>query len=88
MRRPILSNTRRKDIVYDPFLGSGTTLIAAEITDRVCYGLEIDRRYADVIITRWQALTGKKAVLEAGGATFEQAEEERKQTPETPSCPA
>jgi DNA modification methylase len=88
MRRPILSNTRLKDIVYDPFLGSGTTLIAAELTDRVCYGLEIDPCYVDVIVRRWQELTGKKAVLEADGRTFEQVAEERKQVEEVPPCPA
>jgi DNA modification methylase len=88
MRRPILNNTRLKDIVYDPFLGSGTTLIAAELTDRVCHGLEIDPHYVDVIITRWQDLTGKKAVLEADGRTFEQVAEERKQIVEVETCPA
>lgn len=82
MRRPILNNTRLGEIVYDPFLGSGTTLIAAELTDRVCFGLEIDPHYADVIVKRWQELTGKKAVLEADGRTFEQVAEERTQTQE------
>jgi DNA modification methylase len=82
MRRPILNNTRQRDIVYDPFLGSGTTLIAAELTDRVCYGLEIDPCYVDVIVMRWQELTGKKAVFEADGRTFEQVAEERKQMQE------
>ena len=88
MRRPILNNTRQNDIVYDPFLGSGTTLIAAELTGRVCYGLEIDPHYVDVIVTRWQDLTGKKAVLEADGRTFEQVAEERKQIVEVDTCPA
>jgi DNA modification methylase len=46
---------------YDPFLGSGTTLIAAEQLDRTCYGLEIEPRYCDVIVERWQNLTGQKA---------------------------
>lgn len=49
-------------LVYDPFLGSGTCIIAAEKTGRKCYGMEKDPAYADVIITRWQNLTGKKAV--------------------------
>jgi DNA modification methylase len=88
MRRPILNNTRLKDIVYDPFLGSGTTLIAADLTDRVCHGLEIDPHYVDVIVTRWQDLTGKKAVLDADGRTFEQVAEERKQIMEVETCPA
>ena len=57
MRRPILNNTKRGEIIYDPFLGSGTTLIAAELTDRICYGLEIDPRYVDLTVVRWQKLT-------------------------------
>lgn len=48
-------------IVYDPFLGSGTTLIAAEQLGRKCYGLEIDPAYCDVVVARWEKLTGKKA---------------------------
>lgn len=64
MRRPILNHTLKGDSVYDPFLGSGTTLIAAELTGRHCYGLEIDPGYCDVIVQRWEKLTGKKAVLE------------------------
>lgn len=50
--------------VYDPFLGSGTTLIAAEQLGRRCYGMEISPQYCDVIVTRWETLTGKTAVLE------------------------
>ena len=70
MRRPILNHLRRGELVYDPFLGSGTTLAAAELTERVCYGIELDPKYVDVIIQRWQQLTGKKATLEADGRTF------------------
>jgi DNA modification methylase len=87
MRKPILCNTRLGDIVYDPFLGSGTTLIAAHLTDRICYGLELDPGYVDMIVMRWQELTGKKAVLEADGRTFEQVAEERQPAPEVASCP-
>ncbi len=87
-RRPMLNSARPGEIVYDPFLGSGTTLIAAEVTDRMCYGLEINPIYVDMIVRRWQDLTGKKAVLEADGRTFEQVTEERKPTPEVPECPA
>ena len=47
--------------VLDPFLGSGTTLIAAEQLNRKCYGIEIEPRYCDVIVKRWENLTGKKA---------------------------
>jgi len=77
MRRPILNNTLRGEIVYDPFLGSGTALVAAELTERVCYGLEIDARYVDVIIRRWQQLTGRSAVLESDGRSFEAIGAER-----------
>lgn len=49
--------------VYDPFLGSGTTLIAAEKTGRKCYGMELDPRYCDVIVKRWEDFTGEKAEL-------------------------
>jgi hypothetical protein len=57
-------------LVYDPFLGSGTTLIAAEQTDRICCGLELDPGYCDVIVERWQNLTGRQATLEGHGVTF------------------
>ncbi len=52
-------------LVYDPFLGSGTTLIAAEQLNRKCYGMEISPQYCDVIVKRWETLTGKTATLEA-----------------------
>lgn len=52
------------DVVLDPFLGSGSTLVAAEQTGRTCYGLEIDPRYVDVIVQRWENLTGRKATLD------------------------
>ncbi len=56
--------------VADPFLGSGTTLIAAEQLGRTCYGIEIEPRYVDVVIRRWQQLTGEKATLESSGEVF------------------
>ena len=59
----ILLATTRKS-VFDPFLGSGTTLIAAEQLGRKCYGMEISPAYCDVIVKRWENLTGKKAVLD------------------------
>ncbi len=71
MRRPIINHTVTGDSVYDPFLGSGTTLIAAELTNRICYGLEISPAYCDVICTRWQNLTKREATLDGHGATFE-----------------
>jgi DNA modification methylase len=66
-----LNHTRPGELVYEPFLGSGTTLAAAEMTGRVCYGLELDPKYADVVVERWQGLTGRKAVLEGDGRTFD-----------------
>ena len=67
----ILDSSAPSDIVLDPFLGSGTTIIAAERAGRRCYGVEIDPLYVDTIIRRWQQLTGKAAVNARSGATFE-----------------
>jgi DNA modification methylase len=72
MRRPILNHTNRGELVYEPFLGSGTTLAAAEVTERVCCGMELDPKYVDVVVQRWQGLRGKPAMLEGEGRTFEQ----------------
>ena len=72
MRKPILNHLRRGELVYEPFLGSGTTLAAAEVTERVCCGIELDPKYVDVVVQRWQALTGKKATLDGDGRTFEE----------------
>jgi DNA modification methylase len=77
MRRPILNHLRRGELVYDPFLGSGTTLAAAELTERVCHGLELDPKYVDVIIMRWEKLSGKQATLDGSGATFEHVKQGR-----------
>ena len=77
MRRPILNHTRRGELVYEPFLGSGTTLAAAEVTERVCYGMELDPKYVDVVVKRWQELTGKTATLEGDGRTFDEIRSER-----------
>ena len=78
MRRPILNHLKRGELVYEPFLGSGTTLAAAELTERVCCGMEFDPKYVDVIVQRWQTLSGKKATLEADGRTFDEIAEERR----------
>jgi DNA modification methylase len=72
MRRPIVNNSRCGDAVYDPFLGSGTTLIAAEMTGRVCLGIELNPAYVDVIVQRWEAFTGRKAALESNNQQFDQ----------------
>jgi DNA modification methylase len=61
MARPIRNHGKAGDVVYDPFCGSGTTLIAAEQLDRTCVALEISPAYCDVIVERWQRVTGHKA---------------------------
>jgi DNA modification methylase len=78
MRRPILNHTKRGQFVYEPFLGSGTTLAAAEITGRICLGIELDAKYVDVAIQRWQNLTNKQAILDGDGRTFEAVAEEKR----------
>lgn len=67
----------RGDIVLDAFLGSGTTLMAAERTGRICYGLEIDPLYVDIIIRRWQRFSGQEAVHGAFGLNFSEIQAER-----------
>jgi DNA modification methylase len=77
MRRPILNHTLPGEALYDCFLGSGTTLVAAEQTGRICYGVELDPKYVDVICRRWQQYTGKQAVLDGDGRTFDEVARER-----------
>ena len=73
----ILDSTKRDDIVLDPFLGSGTTLLAAERTNRRCYGIELDPLYVDTAIERWQRMTGDKAHTRLG-ETYELIKSRRK----------
>jgi hypothetical protein len=73
----LLDCTRRGDIVIDAFLGSGTTLIAAEKVGRTCYGVELDPLYADLIVRRWQAWSGEEARLEADARTFAEVSADR-----------
>jgi len=70
----ILNNTKGQDIVLDTFGGSGSTLIASEKTGRNCYMMELDEKYVDVIIRRWQEFTGKEAVHAITCKTFAEAE--------------
>jgi DNA modification methylase len=72
MRRPIANNSRPGQAIYDPFLGSGTSLIAAEMTGRVCYGLELNPAYVDVVVRRWQLFTGRAARHQASGQSFDE----------------
>lgn len=73
MLRPIINNSSVGQAVYDPFLGRGTTLIACEKEGRVCYGIELNPVYVDVIVKRWQDYTAQKATLESTGEVFGKA---------------
>jgi DNA modification methylase len=78
VRRCLCNSVPRGGSVIDPFMGSGTTLIAAELTGRVAFGTEIDPKYADVVVERWQKLTGKEATLEGTLTTFARLKEVRR----------
>jgi len=80
MRRPIVNNSSPGQAVYDPFLGSGTTIIAAEMEGRVCLGLELEPGYVDVIVKRWQEFVGKDAILDGDGRTFNEVANGRQKT--------
>ena len=77
MRRPMLNNSSPGQAVYEPFMGSGTTLIAAETTGRVCLGIELNPAYVDVAVERWQQFTGQQAVLEGDGCSFAEIRDRR-----------
>lgn len=70
MKRPIENNSSPGQAVYEPFSGSGTTIIAAEMTGRHCYAIELNPAYVDVAVKRWQDFTGHDAMLEGDGRTF------------------
>lgn len=74
MKRPIENNSSPGQAVYEPFSGSGTTIIAAEMTGRCCHAIELSPQYVDVAVRRWQAFTGKDAVLDGDGRTFNELE--------------
>ena len=73
----LLDVANRGEIVLDPFLGSGSTLIAADRTGRVCRGVELDPLYVDVIVRRYEAATGNAAVLVETGETYHELEDRR-----------
>jgi DNA modification methylase len=77
-RRPILYHSAPGEIVFDGFLGSGTCVIAAELTGRRCRALEISPQFVDVAILRWQRVTGGEATLEGDGRTFAEVAAERR----------
>jgi DNA modification methylase len=70
MRRPIVNHSNPGQAIYEPFLGSGTTLIAAQSSNRVCLGVEIDPLFVDVVIRRWEAFTGEAATRLGDGQSF------------------
>nr|WP_244153654.1 site-specific DNA-methyltransferase [Sulfitobacter delicatus] len=78
MRRPMLNNSSPGQAVFEPFCGSGTTLIAAETTGRVCLAMELDPAYVDVAVQRWQAFTGQDAVLAGDAEAFAACARHRK----------
>ena len=77
MRRPIQNNSMPGDAVYEPFSGSGTTLIAAETIKRVCFAIELDPRYVDMAVRRWQSFTGKQAIRQRDRIPFDATAELR-----------
>jgi DNA modification methylase len=78
MRRPIENNSSPGQAIYEPFNGSGSTLIAAEMTGRSCLAIEIDPAYIDVAVLRWQVFTGQAATLEGNGRSFADVAAERR----------
>jgi DNA modification methylase len=77
MRKSIINHTQAGEYVYEPFGGSGTTLLACEQTGRLVLSCELDPKYVDVDVQRWQDFTGKEATLEGDGRTFAQVKAER-----------
>jgi len=79
VRRALENSTNAGDLVLDPFMGSGTTIIAAQDAGRRCYGFEVEARYCDVVVLRWQKATKLTAKLVGDGRTFDQVRAERAQ---------
>jgi DNA modification methylase len=77
MRRPIENNSSPGQAVYEPFCGSGTTIIAAEMSGRSCQAIELDPTYVDVAVARWQDFTGQAAILDGDGRSFAELKAER-----------
>ena len=77
MRRPIENNSSPGQAVYEPFSGSGTTIIAAEMTGRSCLAIELLPQYVDVAAERWQTFTGEVAMLDGDGRSFQAIKAER-----------
>lgn len=77
MARPIRNNSSPGQAVYEPFSGSGTTIVACEMEGRICHAVELNPAYVDVAVKRWQEFTGEEAVLEATGQAFAAVDGER-----------
>ena len=73
IEKAINNSSKGQDVVIDVFGGSGSTLIACEKTNRYCRMMELDPKYCDVIVKRWEEFTGKEAVLESSGQTYSEA---------------
>jgi DNA modification methylase len=81
MRRPIVNNSSPGQAVYEPFSGSGTTIIACEKEARIALAIELEPAYIDVAVLRWQSFTAKQATLDGDGRTFEEVALERSGAP-------
>jgi len=81
MKRPIENNSSPGQAVYEPFSGSGTTIIACEMTARACHAVELNPAYVDVAVRRWQAFTGQTATLEGDGRSFDEVSQGRAAPP-------
>ena len=79
MRRAILNSSKVNDMVYDPFSGSGTTIIAAQSCRRRCLAVELDPAYVDMAVRRWQRYTSQSATLAESGKTFDKLRRERRE---------
>ena len=79
--RPIHNHAKPGEAIYEPFCGSGSQIIAAEMTRRACHAIEISPQYIDVAVRRWQAFTGQAATLDGDGRTFAEVERARVKEP-------
>jgi len=88
MRRPMANSSSPGQAVYEPFSGSGSTIIAAEMSGRCCHAVELNPLYVDMAVRRWERFTGSKAVLEGDGRSFNEVAAERLAPPEPEKKPA
>jgi DNA modification methylase len=79
MARPLRNNSQPGDRIFEPFAGSFTTGIAAQMNKRIVHAIELDPKYVDVGILRWEQFTGQKATLDGDGRTFEEISAARRE---------